>query len=428
MTVTATTTAINGTQARVLALVSSGHFMSHFYGMVLPPLYPFLHDYMNVGYTELGFLLSLQNIIGSGMQFPAGMVVDRFGAKNMLLYGILSCALSFAVIGLIGTYQALLVMTVVYAIGNAVFHPADYSILNGTMNEAYMGRSFSIHTFIGELGTAIAPSIMLFVAMTWGWRFSLMFAATLGVLVFIGFLLQWQMVKDDVVAAKPKKARKGAVADGAAPMTNGQLIRHIMKSPAIVFLFLFFCVGQLASGGLKTFSVSGLVAVHDTPVTTAGTALSVFLFTMAFGVLLGGYAADKTKRHDLYAAFGLLTAATVVLLVGTIDFSLFGLIAVFSIAGLANGVVRPARDMMIRNAAPKGTTGKVFGFVFSGQSLGSGIAPPIFGYLIDSGKPAWIFYVSAVFLCVCASMMLMSGRSARLKADEERLMRAKAAE
>ena len=415
-------------QMRVLGLVSSGHFMSHFYGMTLPPLYPFLHEGLGVSYTQLGMLLSMQYIIGSGMQFPAGMVVDRFGAKNMLLFGLVACAVAMGVIGLVGTFPMLVAMIVLYAMGNAVFHPADYSILNGTMNEAFMGRSFSLHTFFGEVGTAIAPSIMLTVALIWGWQASLLFASGLGFLVFIAFLLQWQAVKDDAVGARPRKAKKGAVAEGAAaaPMTNWEVLRYILKSPAIIFLFLFFCVGQLASGGLKSFSISGLVSAHATPVTVAGTALSAFLFAMALGVLLGGYAADKTKRHDLYAAGGLLGAALVMVLVGTFNLDLFALVVVFSFAGVANGMVRPARDMMIRNAAPKGATGKVFGFVFSGQSLGGGIAPPIFGLMIDMGHPSWIFYTSAVFLCVCAAVMLLSGRSYRRA--EEALTQAKPAE
>lgn len=408
-------------QMRVLGVVSSGHFMSHFYGMTLPPLYPFLHDSLGISYTFLGGLLSMQYILGSGMQFPAGMVVDRFGAKNMLMFGLLACALAMGIIGLTGSVPVLIAMIVLYAIGNSVFHPADYSILNGTMDESYMGRSFSLHTFFGETGTALAPTVMLTVAFVWGWQAALLVSACLGFVVLISFVLQLGVMKDDVIGAQPRGKKKKAegAASSDAHMTNWQVILYILASPPILYLFMFFCVGQLASGGLKSFSVSGLVSLYDTPVQAAGTALSAFLFASAFGILIGGYVADKTKRHDLYAAGGLLAASVVMWLVGSIDFSLWVLVAIFTFAGVANGMVRPARDMMIRNAAPKGATGKVFGFVFSGQSLGGGIAPVVFGIFIDMGKPAWIFYTSAVFLTVCATVMLLSGRASRSREAEQ---------
>ena len=415
--------AITRPQMQALGLVGAAHFMSHFYGMVLPPLYPFLHDDLGVSYTALGALMSMKQVIAGGLQLPAGMAVDRYGAKNMLFFGLLACSIAFGVVGIFGTFAVLTAMMIVYAVGNSVFHPADYSILNGTMSDEFMGRSFSLHTFFGELGTAIAPSLLLAIAAIWGWQMSLLSSSVLGLIILVGLALQWQSMKDDAVG-KPKKRKKskaeeaaGASGEPQDAMSNWQIIRYVFTSPAILYLFLFFCVSQLASGGLRTFSVAGLVQLHDTPVAAAGTALTFFLFTGVFGILVGGYLADKTSRHDLIGALAMLVSAAVCLVVGSVDLDYIAIVFAFSIAGITQGMVRPSRDMMIRTAAPKGATGQVFGFVFSGQSFGGGVAPLVFGIMLDVGHPSWIFYTSAVFLVLCGAVMMMSARAARLQAE-----------
>ncbi len=398
-------------QVKILGLVSAGHFMSHFYSMSIPPLMPFLHSDLGISYTLIGAVLSAKSMTSGLLQLPAGIAVDRYGAKAILSGGLLMCAAGMALLGIADSWAMLVLAVVVMAMGNCVFHPADFSILNGSMDERYMGRSFSIHTFAGHLGNAVAPALLLTVAVYWSWRASLLLSAFVGLLIFFGLASQWSAMRDEALPQRKKK-KLGTDAGGPA-LSTGQVLLQVLKSPPLLFLFFFFTMSSLAQGGLKNFSIAALEAVHGTNLTIAGSALTGFLFASAFGVLLGGWVADRWKKHDLVAAVSLFTCGVIVLLVGGIDLHWFILVFTFTVAGLVSGIIRPARDMMIRNSSPKGSAGKAFGFVYSGEFIGGGAAPLAYGFLLDIGEPEWIFYSSAVFFVLCGMMFLGSGRAAR---------------
>ena len=401
---------------KVLGLVSAGHFMSHFYSMTIPPLIPFFHDDLGISYTLIGAILSAKAMTSGLLQLPAGIAVDRYGAKVILSGGLLMCAAGMAILGLATSWPMLVLAVVVMAIGNCVFHPADYSIMTGTISDQYMGRSFSIHTFAGHIGNAVAPAVLLTIAVFWSWRASLLLSAFVGLLIFFGIASQWHALRDDAQPQQPKKKKDSSDATDEAPLSTWQVMLQVLKSPPLVFLFFFFTMSNLAQGGLKNFSIAGLEAVHGTNLSIAGSALTGFLFASAFGVLVGGWVADRWKKHDFVAAASLFACGVIVLLVGGIDLHWFVLIFTFTVAGLVNGIIRPARDMMIRNATPKGSAGKAFGFVYSGEFIGGGVAPLAYGFLLDIGKPEWIFYSSAVFFVMCGMMFLGSGRATRQQA------------
>ena len=404
---------------RALGLVGAAHFMSHFYGMALPPLFPFLHQDLGISYTVLGVLFSAKKITSGVLQLPAGIVVDRVGAKAMLLFGLLACSLA---IGLIGTADSLIVLAaliLLLGLGDAVIHPTDYTILNSSMPEHFMGRSFSVHTFCGHIGTALAPAVVLTLTALWDWRVALMASGLAGVAVTLAVGAQRGVLRDGVSAKRKRKEAAESAEDAA--MSTGAMLRQIFASPPILYLFLFFCLFSVAGTGLREFAVAGLMALQDIPAAAAGGAISGFLFASAFGVLAGGYVADKTRRHDLAAAGALFAAAVLVTIIGGVDLHFTVLVFCFTIAGFFSGVIRPARDMMIRNAAPRGATGKVFGFVFSGSSFGGGIAPVVYGFMLDMGKPSWIFYTSALFMILCMIVVLLSGRAARRAAMAEQV-------
>jgi len=190
-------------------------------------------------------------------------------------------------------------------------------------------------------------------------------------------------------------------------------MRYILTSPAILFLFLYYCMNTLAGGGLRNFAVAGLVETHATAATVANAAFTAFLVANAAGVLVGGWLADHSRRHEMIAAVGLAISAGVLVLVGAYTMPAILLAVTFTLAGLTNGLIGPARDMLIRRASPKGSVGKVFGFVFSGQTIGQALAPLAFGFMIDSGVPAWIFYTSAVFTLLCMVVVLISAKYSR---------------
>jgi MFS family permease len=250
-----------------------------------------------------------------------------------------------------------------------------------------------------------------------------------GVIIILGLGSRWSRMHEGVakrmkknkakeqVAAMGADTTEDAVAGTPRDPTTWELLLHIMRSPAVIFLFLFFAMQSLGSGGLRAFSVAALVVLHDTPAAAAGGALTGFLFASAFGVLAGGLVADKNNRHDLVAGGALLLTAVLCIIVAEINLHYTLLVFVFTVAGLIQGIIRPARDMMIRAASPQGAMGKVVGLVFSGQAIGGAIAPVAYGFVIDIGHPSLVFYSSAVFMVLCAAAVYGSYRETRRQAS-----------
>jgi FSR family fosmidomycin resistance protein-like MFS transporter len=404
-------------QVRILGLVGAGHMMSHFYSNTLPPLLPLLNSDLGISYTMLGALLSLRGIMSSGMQMPAGILVDRYGAKTILTIGLAMCAMGTLMTAGAVDYWMILLGGIVLGIGNSAFHPADYSILSASMDEKFMGRAFSLHSFFGNVGNAIAPVVLITITAFYNWRVALLVSGIIGFVIMAGLLTQWKYISEDSVPGPRKKKSAAAEADDeTAEQSTWELMRYILTSPAILFLFLYYCMNTLAGGGLRNFAVAGLVETHATAATAANAAFTSFLIANAVGVLVGGWLADYTRRHETVAALGLAISAGVLVFIGVYSLPVILLVLIFAFAGLTNGLIGPARDMLIRRASPKGSMGKVFGFVFSGQTIGQAVAPLAFGFMIDSGVPAWIFYTSALFTLLSMVVVLVSAKHSRASA------------
>lgn len=382
---------------RVLGVISTGHFMSHFYFLVLPPLFPFLKQEFGVSYTELGVLMTAIYASSAVSQIPVGFMVDRYGARVVLTFGLIMMAVGFGAMGLVSSFWLLIVFGIIAATGNSVFHPADYAILNSSINPERMGRAFSIHTFAGHLGSAVAPITIIFLAAQFGWRGACIGAGAFGIAVMLALTTQWGSLHDDAI---PKKKKEEAQADAQVEDSTVKSGLGLLFSKTMITFFLFFMALSMTSSGMSAFFVSSIVALHEMPLQIASTALTAYLFCSALGILLGGEIADRTKRHDLVAAASFVVFAIVSLIIAWFNMPAFVLFMLMVFSGVGNGIIRPARDMMLRAAAPKGSTGKVFGFVSAGIAAGSAVAPIPFGYMLDIGKPEWVFYLMAIFMVV----------------------------
>jgi MFS family permease len=378
---------------KILGLISTGHFMSHFYFLVLPPLFLYLRDEFGVSFTELGAMMTAIYGTSAVTQIPVGFMVDRYGARVVLTFGLIMMSIGFGLVGLATSFWMIIPLVMIAATGNSVFHPADYAILNSSISDARMGRAFSIHTFAGHLGSAAAPATMGFLAAIFGWRIALVMAGIFGLLVMLAMITQWNSLHDD---ALPKKKKEGGTS--VAQDTKSGIA--LLFSRMMIIFFLFFATLSMTTAGMQAFSVTALVDLHGTPLNIANAALTTYLFCSALGILIGGEISDRTKRHDIVAAVVFILTAIITVIIAKFDLSVVLLIALMVIMGLGQGIIRPARDMMVRAASPKGQTGKVFGFVSAGITAGSALAPIPFGYIIDQGHPDWAFYLMAVFMIV----------------------------
>ena len=383
---------------RILGVIGIGHGMSHLYYLVLAPLFPHLRDAFGVSYAELGLALAIMPLTSAFLQVPIGFLVDRIGAKLMLMGGLVVAAAATTLMGFCTSYAQLLVLCIVSGAGNAVFHPTDYSILNSSISPERMGRAFSLHTFSGQLGSAAAPAVMIALTQALGWRLALVAVGLAGFAALLLVVSQWGAMRGDL--AKPagktgETTKRVSVADALA----------LVLSPGMLMFFLFFTVLSMMQTGMQAFAATALVALHDTPLTIANIALSVFLFASAAGVLIGGELSDRTSRHGLIATIVFAMSAVISLALAWFAMPAALIFAAMALMGLGQGATRPARDMMLRAATPRGATGSVFGFVTSGIAVGSALAPIPLGWLIDIGRPMWVFYALAGFMVIAIAAM-----------------------
>ena len=371
-------------ETRLVTSISAAHFVSHYYILVLPPLFNFVRADYGVSYTQLGLALVAFNVVTAFGQTPAGFLVDRLGARILLIAGLLCGGGAFAVAGLVNSFWLLVAMFALAGVGNAVYHPADYALLSHHITAERIAKVFSLHTFAGMLGAACAPVSLLLMQGVWGWRGAFIGAALLGLAVAALLLIQ----REEPPVVHPAKPA------AASPGPTGW---KLLLSAPILMNLMFFVLLALASAGLQNYSVVALGALYGTPAATANTALTGYLAFSAIGVLAGGYFAARTARHGIVAVIGSVVLGVTALLIGITDLGSFILIAAMSLGGFFNGAIMPSRDMIVRAVTPPGSFGTVFGFVTTGFNIGGIIAPMIFGLAMDHGNPQSVFLLVAAF-------------------------------
>lgn len=372
--------------ARVNLLISNGHFLSHFYVLTLPPMFVVWQQHFHVSFAQLGLTVMMMSGATALLQTPVGFLVDRYGARPFLVGGALVMSLAVMAMGLAANFWQLLLLATLSGVGNSVIHPADYAILTGSVDKDHMGRSFALHTFSGNLGFAAAPPVTALLMALIGWRATLVLVGGLGLLVVVSILLQSAILNDQV----------GHEPHHAGPVLSG---RQLLTSPTMLLFFAFFALGAMAGGGVQAWLVTVLHTVKGMDLGAAATALTGYMAGSTAGVLVGGWFADAFKKYVLIFAIVLTVAsAMLVLAVAALTLTALATALVMFASGLALGASRTPRDVMLKDAAPAGQIGKVFGFVSAGLPLGGAITPVPFGFLIDRGHPELVLVMVAVIL------------------------------
>jgi len=389
---------------RVIALIGSGHSVSHFLQLTLPPLFPLLRDELGVSWVALGVISSVFYAVSGVAQPVAGFLVDHVGARRVLLSGMVLFGAAIAAAALAPSYWALLPIAALAGLGNSVFHPADYSILNATVSARRIARAYSLHQISGNVGWVLAPLLVGTVTHLAGWRVALLAAGGVALAATLVIALYTRGLGARMPPLPPGE-RTGLRAD-----------LRLLTAVPILMAFGYFVLLTASTSGIQTFAVPALGAIYHAPLVLATGALTVYLFGNASGVLTGGFLADRATRHDLVAAAGVLCAATLTLLLASGALPLGKVSLVMALTGFSMGVTAPSRDMLVRAATPRGSSGKVFGFVYSGLDVGSLIAPPVYGWFLDRGEPRAMFAViAAVMLVMIATVVQVRRRVVRAR-------------
>ena len=390
------------TDFKVIGLIGVAHFFSHFYIYLLFPLFIQLKMEFDVSYTQLGLLLTVFSVTTGVTQTPFGFLVDRFSAHKILIGGLIVEGLAFLGIGFSTDYLTLMALMVIAGCANGVYHPADYSILSASVSSRRMGQAFSLHTFAGNAGFAVAPLTILFLSELIGWRYGLALCGFAGIVTAIVLIFYSRHFRD-----APKNAGSKNAGNQAA---HGMAL--LLSRPILVCL-LFFTLLSLGSTGLVSFLIPALWELHAIPEEAATSAVTVYLVAGSIGILIGGFVADRTTKHNLVAGFCFLTTAAMVAVVGAFPMTVVLVIVLMAAQGVMHGVIMPSRDMIVRSVTPDGAHGKVFGFVTTGFSIGGSIAPAGFGWVMDQGRPDWVFYgVGLIMLCSMATVVTSVRRRA----------------
>jgi MFS family permease len=385
---------------RTLTGISIAHWVSHFHLLVLPMLFPFLKNQLGVGYIELGFALTVSAVVSGLTQAPTGYLVDHFGARKILLGGLTLGGFALILLGLHLSYASLIACAVLLGLANSVYHPADYAILAEHMDEARMGRAFSIHTFAGYFGGAVAPAIVAAMVIVSSGAGALIASGAIGVLVA---LLLVTMNIPDAGAHKTKPGTENAP-------------RQAVITPALITLTALFMLLSLSVAGINNFGVVALMSGYGVTYSAANIALTAFLGASAAGVLAGGFLADHTERHGYVAAACFAANAAIVLLIALVTLPGWALTATMATAGFLSGVIAPSRDMLVRNAAPPGAAGRAFGIVSTGFNLGGIVSPLLFGWIMDQSAPHWVFGASVIFMVATVLLSPFTERKRQIAA------------
>jgi MFS family permease len=383
--------------AQVIGLVGFAHALSHFFQLALPPLFPLLKAEFDVSWSLLGMLVGTFYVASGFAQFASGFAVDRFGARPLLFAGLGLVAGGTLVAATVPGVGWLFPVVVLMGLGNGVFHPVDFAILNANVAPKHLGHAYSVHGIGGNLGYAAAPIVIYGIASAIGWRGALALAGVAG-LVGLAVLVMRR-------AALVCHVGHGRKADTSRSI-------DLFRQPAILACFAYFAIYTIGTLGLQTFSPATLNVAYGIPLALATSAVTALLLGSTAGIVAGGFLAARTTRHDRVAASGLACAAALMLVVSIVEPPIAVILPMFAVVGFCTGITGPSRDMIVRSATPSGASGRVYGFVYSALDVGSMLGPVWFGFMLDHGMgKAVVASAAACFLVAIATVLQVRRRA-----------------
>lgn len=391
--------------AKVISLVGFAHGVSHFYHFVLPPLFPYLMGEFGLTFTEAGSTMMVFFVVSGVGQALAGFVVDRFGALKVLCGGMLLLGSSALVLSVAGSYPMLLAAAAVAGLGNCVFHPADFTLLNRRVSNPRLGHAFSVHGLSGSLGWAAAPVLVLAIAETTGsWRMAAVGASFVGFLALAFLLANRRLLAVEALSAAESGKPKGG--------------SFAFLSVGVVWMsFLFFLLAVMAFGGLQNFAPPVLERTYGVTLALATTGLTAYLLGSAAGTAAGGFFASKGEHQDRLIAYALGGGALCAIALASGHVPTWSIVALMGLMGFSVGFAGPSRDILVRRAATStfgaGAFGRIYGFVYSGIDTGLAIAPIAFGLLMDAGRYSGVLWGVALLQTLAISAALTVGARSR---------------
>ena len=383
--------------AAVIGLVGLAHASSHFAHLLLPPLFPVFATEFGLSFSQLGFLMTVFFVISGSGQAAAGFLVDKVGARPVLLASFV-CFICASLAGYWAQgYGGLMLVAVFAGLGNAPFHPVDFSILNQRVSTHRLGYAFSAHGLSGNLGWALTPVFLLFFTAWQGWRSGYLAAALMYACILAVLVAKRAHLKTEVVRRAADAPRGSDVA--------------FLRLPVVWWCFAFFLLSTMTLAVVQNFASPIMQAMHGVSFESATTMITAYMLAGALGMFVGGFVAARMPAATDRVVAGSMGAGAVLIVVAATGWlGGFGSMAMLAATGFAVGIGGPSRDMMIKKATPKGATGRVYGTVYSGLDTGFAIAPLIYGFFMDRALYTATLLLAAVFLALSVVAALGVGK------------------
>jgi MFS transporter, FSR family, fosmidomycin resistance protein len=383
--------------AKVMGLVGLAHASSHFGHMLLPPLFPVFMQEFDLSFAQVGLLMSVFFVISGIGQALAGFVVDKVGARPVLFMALGTFLTASLVAANAQSYAWLVAAAALAGLANCPYHPIDFSILNQRVSGARLGYAFSVHGLSGSLGWALTPILLVGLMGVIGWRNAYLVTAGVYAAVILTLAIHREHLVTTVV-------RKQEAAEASS--------LDFLKLPVVWWCFAFFLLSTITLAVVQSYSASILKAMHGVSLQAATATLTAYMLASALGILVGGFVAARlgAQRSDKVIAVCMSVGAVCMMLAGTGWLGALGSMTLLAATGFAVGIGGPSRDMLIKRAAPKGATGRVYGTVYSGLDVGFAVAPLIFGLLMDRALYSLTMITSAFALILAVIAALAVGR------------------
>jgi len=424
---------------RIIILIGSVHASSHFMQLLLPALYLSLSAQFGFDFVQLGLLVSVFFVVSGVGQASSGFVVDRVGPVPVLVFGLSCFVLSALMIGAANGYVMLMLGAVLGGVGNSIFHPADYSILNHRVSSNRLGHAFSAHGLTGNLGWALTPVFISTITLLAGWR-----VATFAAAAVVASMLTWVCLWRQLLQGSPLlgmgQAERTMLGPTAANQTaqttvgrtTGRPTMHGVKTqlrpstsiqpgitlggllvqPALWGAFLFFALTSIGFSAVQQYTIPLFTGLYQVDELLAGSTLSAYMIVAASGMAVGGFLVGTSAASERVVAISLVLSGVLLALLAVGGMPVTAAVVLFVLAGFCSGVAAPSRDMLVRRVTPKGATGSVYGLVYSGMDVGMALGPVFFGLMLDHGLDRGPWFGAGVSFAVAAWMALMVARFA----------------
>ena len=406
--------------ASFIGLVGTAHLTSHFSQLLLAPLFPWLKDAFNASYAELGLLMSVFFVVSCASQAAAGFAVDRYGPRPILLAGLAILGTAALGFSFSHSYTMLLFFSALAGLGNGVFHPVDFTLLNRKVHASRIGHAFSVHGITGSLGWALAPALLVPLTLAYSWRTALLCASALIFSVLALMVVNRHRLAPPAAAESDQASKplSGSVSGFVSASASSSAVVpssdfDFLKIPAVWMCFAFFFFNAAVLSAVQAFAPEAARLLHAVPIAAAAMCLTIYMVSSAGGMVLGGFLASDPARCERVIAWGYGLSAMVALAMAWVDVPGAIVPMMFGLMGFASGTAGPSRDLIVKSAAPANATGRVYGVVYSGLDIGQAVAPLLFGSLMDHGQPMHVWVGIAALQVVLIGSAFNVGRVRR---------------